>query len=52
MLAGDSLYNCDYSRDVFEAFLDFAHVTFACEHRNTNAFKNWKLTQPNDWIQR
>ena len=43
-LARDSIYNCDYSRDVYEAFLDFAHVTFASEHRNTNAFKNWELT--------
>ena len=36
-LAEESIYDCDYSWDDFEAKLDFGHVTFASEHRNTNA---------------
>ena len=42
-LAENCIYNCDYSRDEFEARLYFVHVAFACEHRNTNAL-TWEST--------
>ena len=32
--AKDYINNCDFSREEFKPILDFAHVTFACEHQN------------------